>query len=101
MTSLTEQLINKLEKISSEAHLPLEQRLIDTAVWFHKNKKHLPKNDPEKRLEFIEKMLDIQLEMMAMLIDRMQKNEGRLKSGNLWLPNGARYIEDDGSVVEF
>ena len=33
MTELTQELINKLEAIHQETHLPLERRLIDTAVW--------------------------------------------------------------------
>jgi hypothetical protein len=88
MTDITQELIQKLEHLSTETRLPLEKRLIDTAVWYHKNKDRIPKEDLGKRLDFMEKTFDIFLEMIAMSVDRMQISEGRSKSENLWLPNG-------------
>ena len=88
MTDITEGLINQLEHLSTETRLPLEKRLVDTAVWYHKNKDRIPREDLGKRLDFMEKTFDIFLEMIAMSVDRTQMLEGRGRSENLWLPNG-------------
>jgi hypothetical protein len=72
--------------------------MIDTAVWFHKNKDRIPREALDKRVDFLEKTVDIFLEMMAMSMDRIQKAEGRRKSDSLWLPNGMTMT---GDVREF
>ena len=87
-TEMTEGLIRQLEAISSNTQLPLERRLIDTAVWYHRNKEHLPREDALKRLDFLEKTFDIFLEMVAMTVERTQLLEGRGRSESLWLPAG-------------
>lgn len=88
MTEITEQLINKLEHLNNETRLPLEKRLIETAVWFHRNKDRIPRENLVSRVDFLEKTLDIFLEMTAMLVERAQLVEGRSKSESLWLPRG-------------
>jgi hypothetical protein len=85
---ITSELINKLENISNNTNLPLEKRLIDLAVWFHKNKDAMPKTEVVKKLDFLTKTLDIHLEMVAMLADRLQQAEGRRKSSSLWTVSG-------------
>jgi len=94
MTDITTQLIRRLEQLSTEGHLPLEKRLIETAVWFHRNKDRIPRENLGKRLDFLEKSLDIHIELVAMLVDRMQLSEGRPKSRNLWIPNGMEVTGD-------
>tara|TARA_Y100000034_G_C6750807_1_gene333716 strand:+ start:78 stop:371 length:294 start_codon:yes stop_codon:yes gene_type:complete len=96
MTTISKEMLAQLEEISS-AGLPLEQRLVDTAIWFHNNKDRLPRHDPIKRLDFMEKMLDITLEINAMLVQRMQKAEGR-RNSPLWLPAG---IDVQGDIRKF
>jgi len=86
--NITDGLIKQLEQLSGNTHLPLEKRLIDTAVWYHRNKSRIPRNEVEKRLDFLEKTFDIFLELVAMSVDRVQTMEGRSKSQSLWLPNG-------------
>jgi hypothetical protein len=86
-TSTTPQLINQLEDLATNSMLPLERRLVDTAVWFHKNKDRLPKEDVPRRLEFLEKSFDIFLELVALTLQRMQTVEGR-KGSSLYLPRG-------------
>jgi len=85
---ITNELIKKLEQISTETSLPLEKRLIDTAVWFHNNKDRIPRENALNRLDFLEKTMDIFLEMIAMNVDRMRMAEGRKGGSSLWLPNG-------------
>lgn len=85
---ITERLICELEEISVANHLPLERRLIDTAIWFHRNRHHLGGVDVPRRLEFLEKTLDIFMEIFALTLQRLQQAEGRQKSENLWLPRG-------------
>jgi len=93
MTVITDGLIKKLEQISTDTHLPLEKRLIDTAVWYHKNKDTIPKSNVEKRVEFLEKTFDIFLELIAMQVERTQRVEG-YGSDSLWLPKGMTYSGD-------
>ena len=90
---ITTELVNKLEQINNNTNLPLEKRLIDLAVWFSKNKDAIPRNEVIKRLDFLTKTLDIHLEMVAMLADRLQQAEGRRKSSSLWTISG---MEMDG-----
>ena len=85
---ITDGLIKQLEALSTETRLPLEKRLVDTAVWFHKNKARIPRENLGARVDFIEKTFDIFIEMMALSVDRMQMMAGREKSANLWLPSG-------------
>jgi|TARA_R100001530_G_scaffold30051_1_gene23611 hypothetical protein len=96
MVDVTKELIDRLEKINTETHLPLERRLIDTAVWYHKNKDRIPRSNIEKRLEFLEKSFDIMIELMAMSVERHQNVEGH--SNNLWLPQGMSMM---GDIKEF
>tara|TARA_Y100000310_G_C20338230_1_gene648534 strand:- start:294 stop:590 length:297 start_codon:yes stop_codon:yes gene_type:complete len=95
---ITDNLISKLEQISTETHLPLEKRLIDTAVWYHKNKDRIPRSNVEKRLEFLEKTFDIFIEMMAMQVERVQQMEGYSSSDSLWLPIGMSF---DGDLKKY
>tara|TARA_R100001530_G_scaffold96937_2_gene67334 strand:+ start:540 stop:839 length:300 start_codon:yes stop_codon:yes gene_type:complete len=98
VSEITKELISRLEVMSTNTCLPLERRMIDTAVWFHKNKDRIPREALDKRVDFLEKTVDIFLEMMAMSMDRIQKAEGRRKSDSLWLPNGMTMT---GDVREF
>jgi hypothetical protein len=85
---ITEQLINELENTAGAGHLPLEQRLIDTAIWFHRNRHRIADQDIPRRMDFQEKVLDIFMELFALTVQRMQQVEGRSKSERLWLPTG-------------
>ena len=98
MSEITNELINKLEQISDSTHLPLEQRLMDTAIWFHRNKDEI--SDIPKKVEFLTKTLDIFLELTAMIVDRQQQVEGRRKSSSLWVPRGMKAVDDHGRELE-
>ena len=87
---ITEQLLNDLEKIASMNMLPLERRLCDTAIWFHRNKDRVPREDLAKRLDFMEKTLEIFIELAALLVDRTQRLEGKGKDTPLWLPSNIK-----------
>ena len=102
MSEINDSLIRKLEEISTETHLPLEQRLIDTAIWYHKNRERIPSENLKSRLDFTEKAFDIMLEMIAMLVNRMQLAEGRPKSRSLWMPNGMKVTNTEtGKTTRF
>ena len=90
MSDFTKELINQLDSIADDTNLPLERRLVQTAVWFHRNKDRLPRENLAKRLDFLEKSLDITLELFALAVDRLQMSEGRHKSASLWLPRGMK-----------
>lgn len=91
MTDMSD-LIKKAEEISARTELPYERRLVDTAVWFIKNKDRIPREDLPKRCDFLEKTLEITLELFALSLDRQHKIEGRSQS--LWLPNGMKVSGD-------
>ena len=80
-------IIKELEEISSNEHRPLERRLIDTAVWFSKNKDRIPKHDLEKKVEFLTQTMNILLELFALNIERLRQVDGHT-SERLWLPKG-------------
>lgn len=87
---ITAQLLNELDQLAHNGLQPYEQRLIDTALWFHRNKDRIPRDDIVKRCEFIETTLDIVLELFALQLRRQQQLEGRPRSSPLWLPTGMR-----------
>ena len=84
----TEAMLKRLEQIDAQAHLPLERRLIETAVWHHRNAPRIPAEDLKKRAEFAERNCDIILEILAMVVERLQDLEGRHAGSSLWLPRG-------------
>ena len=87
--TITPQLVDALDQLVATAgHLPLERRLIDTAVWFHRNKPRLARENLMGRVDFLEKTCDILIELCALTLQRMQNVEGRPKSQSLWLPKG-------------
>lgn len=92
MTDVSD-LLKNLDEIKKQTNLPLERRLLDTALWFHKNKDHIPRENVNARIDFLEKAFDCHLEMMVMYLDRMQEVEGRKQGSSLWLPNGMVDIE--------
>ena len=98
---ITSQLIDELEELSTDGMMPLERRMVDTAVWYHRNKDRIPREAVTKRLDFIEKAFDIHLEMMAMYIKRLHRAEGRRQSDSLWLPAGITMTDDFGKTTGF
>ena len=88
-SEMTTQLLNQLDQMSTETARPLEKRLIDMAVWFHRNKHCMPRGAVEKRCDFLEKSLDIHLELVALLVQRLEGAEGR-RNSPLWLPSGIK-----------
>lgn len=74
---------------------PLERRLADTAVWFYSNKDRIARDNLAARQAFLEKAFWIQLEINALLLERLRKVGG---SEGLWLPSGMLM---NGDVHEF
>lgn len=64
---------------------PLERRLADVAVWFYNNRDRLARDNLAARQDFLEKAFWIQLEINALLLERLRKQSG---SDALWLPSG-------------
>lgn len=94
MTQVERQLIEELQHNATVAGgKPLEQRLADTALWFHANKDRIPKDDLRKRQEFLEIGFWCLLEINALLLERLRETTG---SKTLFLPssvnmNGKRF----------
>ena len=95
MTS--EQLIKQITAIARDEKRPFEQRLMDTAVWWEANKDRIPRENIPKRLDFMEIMCSILLEMMAMSLERHYE-QGRTGGSSLWLPTG---MSMRGDVKQF
>ena len=94
MDSGKAKLIHELEGIAKNVTLPLERRLIDTAVWFHQNKDRIPVDNLGAKVEFLTKSLDIALELIAMLSERLHQAEHRQVSERLYLPKGVNISGD-------
>ena len=92
MSEMTTELLDRLNAMSTETAQPLEKRLVDMAVWFHKNKDRIPRNNVEAKCDFLTKSLDIHLELMALLVQRIELAEGR-RGSPLWLPAGIKNNE--------
>ena len=91
-------LFSDIEKRCKDANRPLEQRLVDTCTWFYQNKDSIPKDNLGKRCEFMEKYIEISIELMASMVERLQMSENRQKSDRLWLPSG---LNMSGDVKRF
>lgn len=78
--------VRELERIAQRVHLPLEKHLLDTAIWFHKNKGKIPTENLKERVAFLEKSLDIFLDLAALTMQRIQRVENRPKSPSLYIP---------------
>jgi hypothetical protein len=80
-----------IEELNHNANVsggkPLEQRLADTALWFHANKDRIPKDNLVKRQEFLEIGFWCLLECNALLLERLRNATG---SKHLYLPSGMR-----------
>jgi hypothetical protein len=71
-----------------------EKRLIEWAVWFHENSPRIPKNDLQKRCDFLQKNLDGLYELMTRVCEDLRIAEGRPVSNRLWLPEGVKMTGD-------
>lgn len=86
--SSPEKLIEELYyNANASGHQPLEQRMADITLWFHKNYKEIPRDNLASRQAFLEKAFWIQLEINALLLERLRKQTG---SSHLWIPRGMR-----------
>lgn len=85
---------DELERSARDSSTSLEQRLSDTCKWFYQNRDRIPREDLIKRLEFIEKFIEIQIEIDAAIVERLQMSENRQKSERLWLPSGVNLSGD-------
>lgn len=74
---------------------PLEQRLADTAIWFHMNKDRIPRDNLASRQAFLEKGFWCMLEISALLLERLRSERA---SKALWIPNG---IDIQGDVKRY
>jgi hypothetical protein len=63
----------------------LETRMADLAVWFNHHRRQIPTENVVKRAEFYEKAFWVQMEINALLLERMRKMR---PGGELWLPSG-------------
>lgn len=82
-----------MHNASASGQRPLERRLADTALWFASNKDRIPKDNLAARQAFLEKAFWIQMEINALLLERLRQGSG---SKALWLPAGM--VHQDSSA---
>jgi hypothetical protein len=75
--------LNQNATISGQREL--ERRLADLAIWHYSQKNFISEGNIPKRMEFLEKSFWVQLEVIALLLERVHGLEG---SKSLWVPNG-------------
>lgn len=88
MSAAAEQLLRELhENANVSGQKPLEQRQADLAIWFYRNMESISRDNLASRQAFLEKAFWIQLEVIALLTERLHKLEGHT---SLYLPRGVR-----------
>ena len=95
MTTPRELIEGLLHNANVSGGQQLEQRLADTALWFHENKDRIPRDDLGKRHAFLEKGFWCLLEINVLLLQRLREERG---SKNLYLPSN---INVSGDVRKF
>jgi hypothetical protein len=90
--SNAEVLIRELEyNATASGNRPLERRLADVAIWFHRNKNRIPLDNLAARQAFLQKGFETLLEVDALLLERLHEAEAARKGrSSLWLPRGMR-----------
>lgn len=88
MSSKEDKLIKELDALaSSETARPDIRRLADMYVFFQKNWGNI--EDPNKKLEFLGRCIDLQLDVMVKMMNQIQMMGGRPTTSNsLWTPSG-------------
>lgn len=96
MSAAAARLIEELEANASQAgSKPLERRLAELAVWHYSHVKHIPRDNLAARQAFLEKSFWVQVEVIALLLERLHAVEG---TKSLWLPGR---MEMTGDVRRF
>lgn len=87
--STEETLITELDHNANAAgNRPLERRLADLSIWFYRRKQAIPFGNLEARVSHLEKALWIQLEVNALLLERLHEIEGTKR---LWTASGMNF----------
>lgn len=82
-------LIDELEQNVKRSDRPLERRLADLTVWFFRNLERIPADNVPKRVELLEVAFRVQLEVIALLLERLKKDKPQLL-----LPTGVKIQGD-------
>lgn len=86
--SAAEQLLKELHhNANASGQRPLEQRQADLAIWFYKNMEGIARDNLASRQAFLEKAFWVQLEVIALLTERLHKLEGH---SSLFVPRGIK-----------
>lgn len=91
MSSKEDKLMQELDALAeSETARPDIRRLADMYVWFQKNWPHI--EDPVKKVDFLGRALDLQLDVMVKMLNQIQVMGGRPTTSNsLWTPSGIKF----------
>lgn len=84
--------------VNASGNRPAERRLADLTLWFYKNFESFASNNVEGQVAFLKKAMWIQLEMNALLLERLHEMEMASKPKHLWTPRG---INVEGNIREF
>lgn len=82
----TPQVVNRLVgEDTNSKYKPAEAMLLDTALWFLENRRLVPDDDLQKRVELLEVFAEAILNSAALMLKRVQEAErkGSFLSGNI------------------
>lgn len=74
-----------------------EDRVRDLVLWYFENRNRIPRQNLEKRLDFMDKAVKCALEVVAMQAKDIQELESRHPRNKLWLPTAVS-LDDENSV---
>lgn len=80
----------------TKASTPFGERLVEYAVWYHKNLRRIPEGDLAKRCRFLEVAMGGCLELIAMLAKEVKPELAKQRV--LYIPKG---VEVQGDLTRF
>lgn len=87
-----------MHNVTASGNRPLERRLADLSVWYHRNRGHFGTDNLAAKQAFLEKAFWIVLETLALTTERLHELEDRGKPKELFLPRG---LTVNGNLREF
>lgn len=89
MSASEEKLIEELyHNVKASGGRPLERRLADLTIWFHKNRATIDQLNLAAKQVFMEKAMWVLIETLALTVERLHVLENERKPGRLWTVRG-------------
>lgn len=83
------QLIEELQhNATASGNKTLERRLADLTLWYFKNREQVGRDNLPRALALLEKAFWINLEVNALLVERIHELENNKPGAHIWTPIG-------------